>query len=74
MGRGAAKRGEATSPAAAQRAQLVMTSVLLPLGLCDDERRRTLDLFEARVPGGGEGRGEDVSKQGLESGLGLGLG
>ena len=28
----------------------VRASVLLPLGLCDDERRRALDLFEARVP------------------------
>ena len=45
--------------------------MLLQLGLCDDERRGTIDLVEARVPGWGLGyrKGE-----GFEYGLGLGLG
>ena len=40
----AALRCSPVSPAS------VRASVLLPLGLCDDKRRRALDLFEARVP------------------------
>ena len=41
--------------------------MLLPLGLCDDERRRALDLFEARVP-------SRAQPQRTWLGLGLGLG